>query len=623
VSLKPPETKSERRSRRRRDASRFDQAKAIPESRASRDGIRAAAEAYARRLDRRRPLTERELADAGRAVLRDLDGDARHLAFAMVMVNNAFWLDQFRAAPFARRMLLLPRCLRNIHGDDEGADPVLGSSDSADIFHIRTRAEQLGYSILVADGTPIVVKVLTETGMDAILGVACLDSLESAFEKVRHVGVPAVAVPLLSANCRDTTVELDQVAALLELQHPTASHATRSYLPLFREAYGLFEEPALSRLLALPPSPSPSQGEGRGEGRAPSDTRRFAPHPTPLPPGEREQPSPSPFHGEGRGEDPSGRGISSRLLGDAADLARGWLLRGGKRLRPFVTLAGYLALAPDGDLPDDLRRVAVAIEAFHKASLVHDDIEDDDATRYDLPTLHRQVGVNAAINVGDYLLGIGYRLVASVGPGFGPARGAALVGQLSDAHLRLAQGQGAELAWRRAGRLGLPLADVLKIYALKTAPAFEAALASGMILAGAFNDRADLVRRFCRYVGVAFQVLNDLRDWESDLRHHRPTVLAVLDLSGNGRPAAPIRRAVAEHRDLTPDEVRLAGDAFEARGVFDTARALVERFRDRALALAADARPEALADLLVFLTEIILRDRSDAPESGCRPATDE
>jgi len=586
VSLKPPETKSERRSRRRRDASRFDQAKAIPESRASRDGIRAAAEAYARRLDRRRPLTERELADAGRAVLRDLDGDARHLAFAMVMVNNAFWLDQFRAAPFARRMLLLPRCLRNIHGDDEGADPVLGSSDSADIFHIRTRAEQLGYSILVADGTPIVVKVLTETGMDAILGVACLDSLESAFEKVRHVGVPAVAVPLLSANCRDTTVELDQVAALLELQHPTASHATRSYLPLFREAYGLFEEPALSRLLALPPSPSP-------------------------------------LHGEGRGEGPSGRGISSRLLGDAADLARGWLLRGGKRLRPFVTLAGYLALAPDGDLPDDLRRVAVAIEAFHKASLVHDDIEDDDATRYDLPTLHRQVGVNAAINVGDYLLGIGYRLVASVGPGFGPARGAALVGQLSDAHLRLAQGQGAELAWRRAGRLGLPLADVLKIYALKTAPAFEAALASGMILAGAFNDRADLVRRFCRYVGVAFQVLNDLRDWESDLRHHRPTVLAVLDLSGNGRPAAPIRRAVAEHRDLTPDEVRLAGDAFEARGVFDTARALVERFRDRALALAADARPEALADLLVFLTEIILRDRSDAPESGCRPATDE
>ena len=195
----------------------------------------------------------------------------------MVMVNNAFWLDQFRAAPFARRMLLLPRCLRNIHGDDEpqkggrpptskGSDPFSCDSDSADIFHIRTRAEQLGYSILVADGTPIVVKVLAETGMDAILGVACLDSLESAFEKVRHLGMPAVAVPLLSANCRDTTVELDQVAALLELQHPTASHATRSYLPLFREAYRLFEEPALSRLLTLSPSPSPSQGEGRGAG---------------------------------------------------------------------------------------------------------------------------------------------------------------------------------------------------------------------------------------------------------------------------------------------------------------------------------------------------------------------
>ena len=61
--------------------------------------------------------------------------------------------------------------------------------------------------------------------------------------------------------------------------------------------------------------------------------------------------------------------------------------------------------------PRWIRRAALSIEAFHKASLVHDDIEDDDIFRYGRATLHRQYGVGTAINVGDYLIGLGYRLV--------------------------------------------------------------------------------------------------------------------------------------------------------------------------------------------------------------------
>ena len=56
----------------------------------------------------------------------------------------------------------------------------------------------------------------------------------------------------------------------------------------------------------------------------------------------------------------------------------------------------------------------MAIEAFHKASLVHDDIEDDDRYRYGRETLHRQFDLGTAINVGDYLIGLGYRLVGSI-----------------------------------------------------------------------------------------------------------------------------------------------------------------------------------------------------------------
>ena len=100
-------------------------------------------------------------------------------------------------------------------------------------------------------------------------------------------------------------------------------------------------------------------------------------------------------------------------------IAYDWLAQGGKRSRPFITLAVYDALkgapgtlsAEGLDLPDAVRRAALAIETFHKASLVHDDIEDDDTFRYGRATLHRQYGVGTAINVGDYLIGLGYRLV--------------------------------------------------------------------------------------------------------------------------------------------------------------------------------------------------------------------
>ena len=59
-----------------------------------------------------------------------------------------------------------------------------------------------------------------------------------------------------------------------------------------------------------------------------------------------------------------------------------------------------------------VRRAAISIESFHKASLVHDDIQDGDEFRYGQPTLHIAHGVPTAINVGDYLIGLGYRLVS-------------------------------------------------------------------------------------------------------------------------------------------------------------------------------------------------------------------
>src|SRR5207244_6345836 len=100
-------------------------------------------------------------------------------------------------------------------------------------------------------------------------------------------------------------------------------------------------------------------------------------------------------------------------------------------------------LAENGaQLTDSVRRTALAIETFHKASLVHDDIEDDDTFRYGQETLHRRYGISTAINVGDYLIGLGYRLVSRSRQDIGGDCAADILDRLADAHLKLSERQG-------------------------------------------------------------------------------------------------------------------------------------------------------------------------------------
>ena len=89
--------------------------------------------------------------------------------------------------------------------------------------------------------------------------------------------------------------------------------------------------------------------------------------------------------------------------------------------------------------------------------------------------MHRRFGIPTAINVGDYLIGMGYRLVSREAKSLGPDVVADILDNLADAHTRLSEGQGAELAWRDSLNKQLKPIDALKIYALKTSPAFEAA----------------------------------------------------------------------------------------------------------------------------------------------------
>jgi geranylgeranyl diphosphate synthase type II len=585
----PPEAPPEPKSKKNNTA----HLKAVPETRELRDRIRAAAHELARALDRSQPLTRDDGRRHAEELLRSLGLGEQYLGFALVAVANEFWRDQVAAVPFHRRLLLLPHCLKNAEGcpadyDEFGLDcKKCGACSVADF---KVKAEQLGYKVLVSEGTPIVLKIIVSGHVDAIVGVACLNVLEKAFDKILLAGIPCIATPLLSSNCKSTSVDDDWVFQSIELQTTAPAQTTKSYVHLMRAANAMFESDELNRL---------------------------APRPRLV----------------------GGSSLKDPLAQHEA-IAYDFLARGGKRSRPLITLATYDALtggngtrsAEGLNLPDAVKRAALAIETFHKASLVHDDIEDDDAFRYGHETLHRQYGVGTAINVGDYLVGLGYRLVSRERKSLGAECAADILDKLADAHLKLSEGQGAELLWRDAADKALAPLDALKIYALKTAPAFEAALYSGVRLAGPAENYEKLVADFSRNLGVAFQVLNDLKDWNGDEDNKllagqdvlaaRPTLLLALALEA--LPAAEksellgLIQTSREHGKaddtVAVQTVERVRSLYRKAQVFTKADALVEKYRARAEAIADGAEPVEFRELLYYLVDSVLERSAVAEE---------
>ncbi len=188
-----------------------------------------------------------------------------------------------------------------------------------------------------------------------------------------------------------------------------------------------------------------------------------------------------------------------------------FLGRGGKYLRPRLACAVWQALRKNGD-ETAIQPVCVAVECFHKASLIHDDIEDDDDIRYEKPTVHKSVGIPLAIDAGDWLISKGMELVA--GTGFRNV--ARMMREISLSHRRLCEGQGDELAFcadyfKNKCEMISPR-KVISIYERKTGEAFALSAGLGALAAGADEETFAAIRKFALAYGVAFQIYDDLID---------------------------------------------------------------------------------------------------------------
>ena len=173
------------------------------------------------------------------------------------------------------------------------------------------------------------------------------------------------------------------------------------------------------------------------------------------------------------------------------------------------------------------------------------------------------------------------------------------------------------MIWRDAKDKKLKPIDALKIYALKTSPAFESAFYCGLRLAGPCDDYLTPIKQFARNLGVAFQILNDLKDWEkdsdnkntigSDLLGGRPTLLWALALEGL---SDEMRQELIDlvNNESLPIERRLqrARHLYFEAGVFEKAYRLVDKHQQRAEEIADQIEPDELRRLMYYLVDTVL-----------------
>lgn len=284
----------------------------------------------------------------------------------------------------------------------------------------------------------------------------------------------------------------------------------------------------------------------------------------------------------------------------------------GKRHRPLICYAACLAVGGD---PDRATTSAAAIEHFHSAALIHDDIADEAELRRGEPCLHLTEGLGLAINMGDLALSMVNGPVVN-DPLLDDATKVRVISELIAMTCRTVEGQALDLGWARDGRYDITPEDYLTMAVHKTAHYSGAVpLAVGAIVGGATEDQVEALRSYGLDTGLAFQIQDDLlnlvgtdeakkKDFRSDITEGKRTLVVVHALQ-NAAPAARERLIeILSAKERDPEVLAEAVAIMEEAGSVDYARAYAENLSQNAKArLVAAIEPSPCRDLLVSMAD--------------------
>lgn len=274
----------------------------------------------------------------------------------------------------------------------------------------------------------------------------------------------------------------------------------------------------------------------------------------------------------------------------------------GKRFRPTLLL---VTSKHDERASVEAVFAAACVELVHTASLVHDDFIDEASTRRGLPTVNAQWGASAALITGDWL----YCKVFALMTGRDMFDAMKIIARTCHS---MSIAEMMQLQYRR--RLDLPEADYLTIIQRKTASVIEASCEIGALLHPGLREHHAALGRYGRLTGMAFQITDDIFDYQGDLRRLGKPVGGDWR---EGRITLPFLAAwhaatAAERRDLeeavaqSQDPATLWPDVL----AFVERHQGTERAQERALHYAAEAKA-ALASIEVSPQREILSSAAD------------
>lgn len=217
---------------------------------------------------------------------------------------------------------------------------------------------------------------------------------------------------------------------------------------------------------------------------------------------------------------------------------------GGKRLRPIITILAGKSLGYDGD---KLYELAAMVEFIHTSTLLHDDVVDESDLRRGQKTANNLFGNAAAVLVGDFLYTRAFQLMVN-------SNSMKILEVMANATNIIAEGEVMQLM--NIGNIGITETEYLQVIQYKTAKLFEAAAQVGAILAGASQSEETAIANYGKYVGTAFQIVDDILDYSGnvdeigknvgdDLAEGKPTLpLIYLMQKGNNKVASDIKQAL-------------------------------------------------------------------------------
>jgi octaprenyl-diphosphate synthase len=197
---------------------------------------------------------------------------------------------------------------------------------------------------------------------------------------------------------------------------------------------------------------------------------------------------------------------------------------GGKRIRPLILVLAYESVkagkkgggnsinsssSSSAKIGEDTFIAASAIELLHTESVIHDDIIDEENLRRGKPSFHVKYGYNNSILTADFVLGIILNLSCKL-------NNPRVSGELSNAAIKMSEGEIMEI--KLAKECNVNEYDYIKVIEHKTASLFETSAKVGAILGEGREDEIHALAAFGNLLGIAYQVHDDLVDWNNEDR---------------------------------------------------------------------------------------------------------